>query len=95
MAIYLLSLPEMQDPAMEDGTTGFAMALARRDLHLIKAFLSSSGHPSGISQQQLVTNSVRELERIDDEKYTELKETLTKHARLDHVPPTTRKISEQ
>ena len=95
MALYLLSLPGIQDPAMEDGTTGFAMALARRDLRLIKVFLSSRGHPSGICQEQLATNGVRELERIDDEKYRELKETLTKHARPDNVPQTRRKISEQ
>ena len=42
MVEYLLSLPGIQDVTMEDGTTAFAMALGRRDLQMIKAFMNSN-----------------------------------------------------
>ena len=36
----MLSLPEIQDPEMPDGTTGFAMALARNNTKLVKVLFA-------------------------------------------------------
>ena len=40
MAKYMLSLPEICDPEMPDGTTGFSMALARGNAKLVEILLS-------------------------------------------------------
>ena len=41
MVKYLLSLPEIRDVKMDDGTTAFSMALGRGDLEMIDVFLHS------------------------------------------------------
>ena len=41
MVKYLLSLPEIKDVKMDDGTTAFSMALGRGDLEMIDVFLHS------------------------------------------------------
>ena len=40
MAKYMLSLPGILDPEMPDGTTGFAMALARDNAKLVEVMLA-------------------------------------------------------
>ena len=40
MAEFMLSLPEICDPEMSDGTTGFSMALARGNAKLVEILLS-------------------------------------------------------
>ena len=40
MAEYMLSLPGIWDPEMPDGTTGFAMALARDNARLVEILLA-------------------------------------------------------
>ena len=39
MVRYMCSLPGIDDPEMEDGTTAFSMALAKGDCSLIKEFI--------------------------------------------------------
>ena len=39
MVRYMCSLPGIDDPEMEDGTTAFSMALAKGDCGLIKEFI--------------------------------------------------------
>lgn len=39
MVDYLLSMPNIEDPEMEDGTTGFSMALAQSNIKMAKIFL--------------------------------------------------------
>ena len=41
MVIYMLSLPNIIDHLMDDGTTGFVMALARQDSDMVRAILAS------------------------------------------------------
>ena len=62
MVEYLIKLPGIHDPEMDDGTTGFAMALARNDTELIK-ILMESDHPSDINPIQLSRYAIKELER--------------------------------
>ena len=52
MVRYLLSVPGMCDPQMEDGTNAFVMSLSRRDVELIEVLLSSE-IPSDIDAKQL------------------------------------------
>ena len=40
MVEYMLSLPGILDPEMPDGTTGFAMALARDNARLVEILLA-------------------------------------------------------
>ena len=40
MAEYMISLPGIWDPEMPDGTTGFAMALARDNAKLVEILLA-------------------------------------------------------
>ena len=37
MLSYMLSLPEIEDPEMVDGTTAFSMAIAKEDTKITKA----------------------------------------------------------
>ena len=39
MVKYILTQPGVIDPVMEDGTTGFLMALGRQDLDTVKLFI--------------------------------------------------------
>ena len=58
----MLSLPGIHDPKMDDGTTAFAMALARKDLDLIRVLMASN-HPSDIDPRGLAERAVLEMDR--------------------------------
>ena len=62
MVKYLKDLRRIGDPVVEDGTTAFAMALARQDLDLIRILLDSN-HPSEIDPKQLAKRAILELDR--------------------------------
>ena len=62
MVKYLSSFEGINDPVMEDGTTAFAMALARRDLALIGFFLASE-HPSDIDMKKMAKRAILELDK--------------------------------
>ena len=57
MVEYLLTLPGIIDPIMEDGTTAFTMALARSDGNMMKLLLNSD-HKSDINPNELLVNAV-------------------------------------
>ena len=42
MVKYILTQPRVVDPVMEDGTTGFLMALGQQDIELVKLFLNTN-----------------------------------------------------
>ena len=77
MVEYLLSLPGIQDVKMEDGTTAFAMALGRRDLEMIKAFMNSS-QLCDISHIKLAKRALVELDRETENKRMDLRNELVK-----------------
>ena len=60
MVEYLTTLEDMRDSIMDDGTTAFAMALARRDEALVKILLSSD-LPSDIDPKELARRAIMEL----------------------------------
>ena len=62
MVEYLLKLPGMRDPIMEDGTTAFTMALARSD-NTMMGILLDSNHESDINPEELLSNAVSADER--------------------------------
>ena len=41
MVKYILIQPGVVDPVMEDGTTGFLMALGRQDINTVRLFLDT------------------------------------------------------
>ena len=77
MAEYMLQMPGIQDPAVDDGTTAFSMVLARRDLKLIGLFLASE-IPCDINQKVLTEEALKEIGRHSAKCMTELKDELTK-----------------
>ena len=62
MVKHMLSLPYINDPQMDDGTTAFSMALARKDLDLIRVLLASK-HYSDIDHVGLAQRAVLEIDR--------------------------------
>ena len=77
MAEYMLKLPGIQDPTIDDGTTAFSMALARRDLKLIGLFLASK-IPSDIDHRFLTEEALLEMGRHSVKCIPELKDELAK-----------------
>ena len=75
MVEYLLSLPGIQDVTMEDGTTAFAMALGRRDLEMIKAFMNSS-QLCDTNHINLAKRALIELDRETESKWMDLRNEL-------------------
>ena len=69
MVKYMVSLPGVGDPKMDDGTTAFAIALAKGDLHLIRVLLASKLQ-SDIEHRGLATRAILELE--EDHEISEL-----------------------
>ena len=62
MVDYMLSLTNMHDSKMADGTTAFVMALARKDVDII-ALLLAGNHSSDIVPQNLAGRAILELDR--------------------------------
>ena len=78
MVKYLTNLHNLRDPIVNDGTTGFAMALARQDLDLIKILLASN-HPCDVNPTKLAKRAVLELDmswRYPEKDYGQLKKEL-------------------
>ena len=76
MVRYLLSLPGICDPKMEDGTNAFVMSLSRRDVELIKVLLSSE-IPNDIDPKELGRRAVLELNKSSDVGNVKVKEVLS------------------
>ena len=83
MVSYLLSLPEIHDAKMHDGTTAFSMALGRKDIEMIRTFLDAK-HTSDIDPIALTKRALLELDR-DDEGDPILKEMLTQNLKEQNV----------
>lgn len=82
MAEYMLSLSGIQDPEMPDGTTGFAMALARNNTKLVELLLSYyHKNPSARSDERerdtlLSEYAIMELEKNNSQMKSVLKKSL-------------------
>ena len=100
MVMYLLSLPGMCDPKMEDGTNAFVMSLSRRDVELIEMLLSSEIE-SDIDTKELGKRAVLEINRSTDVKNANVKEALSntlkqlKVSMEEKVPQPKKQISEE
>ena len=76
MVEYLTGLKEINDPLTEDGTTAFAMALARKDLELIRLFLHAK-IPSDIDPIKMATRAILEIDKHEtDNRYADLGKVL-------------------
>lgn len=76
MMQYLTGFEGINDPLMEDGTTAFAMALAKRDLDLIRLLLAS-GHPCDIDPKMMAKRAILELDKNGtDNRYPNLRKEL-------------------
>ena len=77
MAEYMMKMTGIKDTAIEEGTTAFSMALARRDLKLIGLFLASK-IPSDIDHKFLTEEALLEMGRHSVKCIQELKDELEK-----------------
>ena len=77
MAEYMLQMPGIQDLTIDDGTTAFSMALARRDFKLIGLFLASK-ITSNIDQKIMTEEALKEMGRHSVKCMRELKVELVK-----------------
>ena len=68
MVMYMLSLPGIRDPMMEDGTTAFSMAIARNNSDLIQEFLSSYEMNYSRSQEERVRDELLAKQAILEPK---------------------------
>ena len=69
MVRYMLSLPGIKDVVIEDGTTGFVMALATQNTELI-GMLMASDHQNDIDPTMLIVNAIQELDRSCNSYWT-------------------------
>ena len=65
MVKYLVTFDNIKDHVMDDGTTGFVMALARKDLELI-TILMTCIHPCDIDPLDLAKRALFELGKYSD-----------------------------
>ena len=65
MANYMLHFPAISDPETDDGTTGFAMALARDDFNLAAELFKTSNKPEGEIRRdiKLANDALLEMNR--------------------------------
>ena len=80
MANYMLRLPEISDPETDDGTTGFAMALARDDFKLAAELLKTTNKPESEKQRdiRLAGDALLEMNR-ESEMARVLSEAIAKY----------------
>ena len=80
MANYMLRLPEISDPETDDGTTGFAMALARDDFKLAAELLKTTNKPESEKQRdiRLASDALLEMNR-ESEMARVLSEAIAKY----------------
>ena len=80
MANYMLRLPEISDPETDDGTTGFAMALARDDFKLAAELLKTTNKPESEKKRdiKLASDALLEMNR-ESEMARVLSEAIAKY----------------
>ena len=71
----MLTLDDIQDLEMEDGTTGFAIALPQPNIGIMRAILRSNLR-SDIDPTQLLIRAVEDLSKESDEEMTNFKDKL-------------------
>ena len=77
MAEYMMNMTGIKDTMIDDGTTAFSMALARRDLKLIGLFLASK-ISSDIDHKLLTEEALKEMGQHSVKCIPELKDELAK-----------------
>ena len=85
MLKYLLGLAGISDPVMADGTTGFAMALARQDSDMVRDMLANK-IPSPIDQLQLSRSALLELDSGSGVENARLRQELMNGLRKHDIP---------
>ena len=79
MAEYMLSLPGIWDPEMPDGTTGFAMALARDNAKLVEILLAYyQNYPEGRADERKRDIRIAEEAILELDDKSEVKNVLKK-----------------
>ena len=81
----MISLPGVGDPKMDDGTSAFAISLARKDLHLIRVLLASQLQ-SDIEHRDLSMRVILELDRDQDMIDSELRQGLIDGLKEHYMP---------
>ena len=94
MVGYLAKLPGIHDPKMEDGSTAFAIALARRDI-VVLIILMAFHIRSDIDHQHLTQRAILELKRNPQDCTNLLKEVLTRSNELPLQAPGQQRICEE
>ena len=84
MVEYLKTLEAIEDPVVDDGTTGFAMALARKDVELIR-ILMKADIPSPYKVTELARKAIVELEGYGNKNYSDLLAQLVKVPKLKNI----------
>ena len=85
MVLYMLRLPGIRDIRIEDSTTAFSMALGKRHLKLIKAFLYavplSENDPIAMSKRAIL-----DMDRLPEKNNPDLRAVLLDGLRHNNVP---------
>ena len=92
MVEYMLSLPGILDPEMPDGTTGFAMALARDNARLVEillAYYQNSPEERADERKRDIQIAVEAILELDDksEVKTVLKKARSAMGHITREPP--------
>ena len=75
MVEYITSLPGIYDHKMKDGTTAFAIALARKDIDVLRTLMAAQ-LASDIDHKQLAQRAILDLDRNMKDDYHLLREVL-------------------
>ena len=75
MVEYITSLPGIYDHKMKDGTTAFAVALARKDIAVLRTLMAAQ-LASDIDHKQLAHRAILDLDRNMKDDYHLLREVL-------------------
>ena len=79
MVEYMLTLPGIRDPEMPDGTTGFAMALARDNAKLVEILLAYyQKYPEGRAEERRRDIRIAEEAILELDDKSEVKTVLKK-----------------
>ena len=78
MVEYITSLPGIYDHKMKDGTTAFAIALARKDIAVLRTLMAAQ-LPSDIDHKQLAHRAILDLERNGKDDNRLLREVLLRN----------------
>ena len=81
MVEYITSLPGIYDHKMKDGTTAFAIALARKDIAVLRTLMAAQ-LASDIDHKQLAHRAILDLDRTANDDNRLIREVLISNNEL-------------